>query len=83
MRIDLGKLTNSIKHNICIRVPKEEREKEAENVFEEIIADNFPNQGRKQTSRSRRHRELPSNQQSRPGAPGWLSWLSVQLQFRS
>jgi len=38
----------------------EEREKWAENVFEEIIANNFLNLG-EETSRSRRHRDLLEN----------------------
>lgn len=38
---------------------EEEREKRAENLFEQIRAENFPNL-RKETSRSRRYRELPS-----------------------
>ena len=46
---NLGGLWDNIKYtNICIiGVPKgEEREKEAENLFEEIIAENFPNLGK-------------------------------------
>ena len=36
----------------------EEREKEPENIFEDIITENFPNLGKiKQISKSRRHRE--------------------------
>ena len=43
-----------------IGVPEEEkREKGAENLFEEIKAENFPIWGSKQISRSRRHRESP------------------------
>ena len=59
----IRELSNSMKcNNICIiRVPEEEeREKRAEGLLEQIIAENFPNLGRKQTSKSRRHRELPS-----------------------
>ena len=56
-------LSDSIKYNnICIiGVPEENTETGAENLIEEIIAEHFPNLGgRKQTSRCRRHRELPS-----------------------
>ena len=56
-------LSDSIKHtNIhIIGVPeKQEGEKGAENLFEEIIAENFPDSEEGKTSKSRRHRELPS-----------------------
>ena len=38
-------LSDSIKYNeiYILGIPEEEREKEAENLFEEIIAENFPN----------------------------------------
>ena len=32
-------------HILIIGVPEEEREKELESVFEEVIAENFPNMG--------------------------------------
>ena len=54
---DLG---DSTKHtSICIiGVPEgEERKKGVENLLGKIMVENFPNQGRKQASRSRRHRE--------------------------
>ena len=56
------RFSDSIKNNnIYIRgVPEEKREKGAEGLFEEIIAENFPNWGRKQTFKSRKHRDLPS-----------------------
>ena len=43
-----GDLCNNIKHtNICIiGAPGEEREKETEKIFEEIIPKNFPNMGK-------------------------------------
>ena len=45
---------------LVLGVPeKGDEEKGAEGLLERIIADNFPNWGRKQTSKSRRHRELP------------------------
>ena len=58
----LRELCDSIKrNNICIIVvPEEEREKGAENLFEEIIAENILFWGRKKTSRSKRHRDLSS-----------------------
>jgi len=57
-------LSDSICSNICIiRVPEEERQKGAENLFEEIIAENFPHLGKETDTRSRRHRELHQNQQ--------------------
>ena len=45
----LRDLWDNIKRsNICIRgVPEEEREKGPEKTFEEIIAENFPNMGKK------------------------------------
>ena len=43
-----------------VGVPEEEWEKMAEGLFEQIIAENFPNLGRKQAFKSKRHRELPS-----------------------
>ena len=45
--------------NTCMtRVLGEEREKRAENIFRDIIAENFPNVWkRKQTFMSRKHRE--------------------------
>ena len=45
----LREIWDNIKHmNICIlRVPEgEDREKGAENIFEDIIAENFPNLGK-------------------------------------
>ena len=53
-------LWDNIKHiNICIiRVPEgEEREKGPEKIFEEIIAENFPNLGKETVTKSRKHRE--------------------------
>jgi len=43
--------------------PKEEREKE-ENIFEDIIAESFPNL-EKETSRSRKHRQLQTESTQR------------------
>ena len=57
----LRELSDSIKHNniyITGEVPEEERIKRVEGLFEEIIAENFPILGKKQASKSRRHREL-------------------------
>ena len=53
-------LSHCIKGNSIhiIGDPEEEKEKGAENLFEEIIAENFPHL--EKTSRSRRHRDLPS-----------------------
>lgn len=44
----LRKLSDSIKHNkMCILgIPEEEREKGKENLFEEILAENFPHLGK-------------------------------------
>ena len=43
MRIDLGNSVTPSTNNICIKViSEEEREKVAENLFEEIITENFP-----------------------------------------
>ena len=45
-----------------IGIPEEEeRGKGAEGVLEEIIAENFPDLGRKKALKSKRHRELPSD----------------------
>lgn len=52
-------LWDNIKYtNICIvEVPEgEEREKAPEKIFEEFIAENFPNMG-KETLKSRKHRQ--------------------------
>ena len=41
-----------------IRFPEgEEREKGLEKIYEEIIAGNFPNMGKKIINKSRKHRE--------------------------
>ena len=40
---------------------EKKREKGAEGVLEEIIAENFPNLGRKKALKFKRHRELPSD----------------------
>lgn len=45
-------------HNI--EIPEEEREKGAEISFEEIMAENFPVLGRKQTFRFRKHTRVPN-----------------------
>ena len=58
--------SDSIKCNNIhiIGVPEEEdRKKRAEDFFEQIIAEKFIICGRKQTSKSRKHRELHQNQQ--------------------
>ena len=53
-------LRESIKHkNIHSMEVPEEREKGAEGLFEETIAENFSNLG-KQTSKTRKHRKLSS-----------------------
>ena len=58
-------LSNMIKYNIhIIGIPEEGREKGAENLFEEIIDEHFTNLG-KQKSRSRRHREPPTQSSQR------------------
>ena len=54
---------DNIKHtNIwIIGLPEgEEREKGNENVFEEIMLENFPKMELKQISRSRKHRGIPN-----------------------
>ena len=63
-------LSDSIKCNIIhiIRVSEEEREKGAENIFEEITAENLPNLG-KERDRSRRYRKKShQNQQKQANA---------------
>ena len=56
----LRELSDSIKrYNICIIGVPEEEERKGYRKFEEIIANNFPNL-RKETSKSRRHREFPT-----------------------
>lgn len=44
-KTNVGDLWDNIKHdNLCIvGIPEEERENGLENVFKEIIAENFPN----------------------------------------
>ena len=54
-------LRDSIKHNFHIKeLPEEEREKRGKHLFEELVAKKSLIWRRKQTSRTRRHRELPS-----------------------
>ena len=60
--ISLRELWGNIKHtNICIigALEGEEKEEGAENLFEEIIAENLPNLERKQISKSRKHKMNP------------------------
>ena len=60
----LRELRNSMKCNNIhvIGVPEhEEREKGAEGLFEQIIAENFLIWGRIWVSKSKKHRELPLN----------------------
>ena len=59
----IREFSDSLNRNIrIIGVPEdEEREKRVEELCEQIIAENFPNLGKTQTSKSRKHRELPSN----------------------
>ena len=55
----LRDLWDNIKHTSIqiIGIPEEkEKEKGSENIFEEIIVENFPNMG-KETLKSRKHRE--------------------------
>ena len=56
----LRDLWDNIKHNniLIIGVPEgEEREKGPEKIFEEIIAENFPNMGKEKPPKSRKCRE--------------------------
>lgn len=57
MKTDLGNL--AIPSSIHLIGVPEEREKGANNLFEEITTENLPNLGR-ETSRSRRHVEPPT-----------------------
>ena len=60
----IRELSDPIKRNNIriIGIPEEEeREKGAEGILEQIIAENFPNLGKKQALKSKRHRELPSD----------------------
>ena len=58
----LREVSDTIKHsNISsMGAPKEERAKGAEGLFEQIVAENFPNLGKEMDIQIRRHRELPS-----------------------
>ena len=57
----LREFSDSIKHkNIHITEVPEEWEKWAECLFEQIIAENFPNLGKETGIQSKGHRELPS-----------------------
>ena len=60
----LRDLWDNIKHtNICIiGVPGEEREKRLENMFDEIMAENFLSWRTQQISRYRKHRESQTNE---------------------
>ena len=58
----LRDLWDNIKHtNICIiDVPEgEEREKEAENIYEDIIAENFPNLGKERVTQIQEAQRVP------------------------
>ena len=59
----IRELSDAIKWNNIriIGIPEEEREKGAEGILEQIIAENFPNLGKKQALKSKRHREFPSD----------------------
>ena len=60
----LRELSNLLKFNNIhiIGVPEdEERDKEEEGLFKQIIAEAFLIWGRTQTSKSKKHRELPLN----------------------
>ena len=46
MKIGLRDLLDNIKQSITLQCPKRKNEKGAENVFEEIIVENFPNLGK-------------------------------------
>ena len=57
----LRELSNTVKHSNSrtIRIPEREEGEKGADILEEIIAENFLNLGRKEKSRSRRHREPP------------------------
>ena len=60
----IRELSDAIKCNnihIIVIPLEEKREKGAAGVLEQIIAENFPDMGRKQALKSKRHRELPSD----------------------
>ena len=64
----LRELSDSIKHNNIhiIGIPEEE-ERGAENLFQEIITENFCNLGKEMKTRSKRHRKTPKRiNKSRP-----------------
>ena len=55
-------LRDSMKHNnIHTQEFKKERQKGAEGLLEQIIAENFPNLGKEEDIQSNRHRQLPSD----------------------
>ena len=59
----LRELSDSIKYNhICIiGIPEEEREKGAENIFEEITAENLPNLGKERDTQIQEvQKKIPS-----------------------
>ena len=58
----LRELRDSIKRNICIIAVSEvgERIKGAEGLFEKIIVENFPNEGKETDLEIQEHRDLPS-----------------------
>ena len=66
----LKKLSDSIKNsNICIIGIKEEEEKGkgSENLFEEIITENFPNLGKETNIQVQEEKETPSPKKSTKG----------------
>ena len=67
----LRDLWDNIKHsNICmIGVPEEEKKKEYEKIFEEIIAENFPNMERKIVNQVQEAQRVPYRINSRRNMP--------------
>ena len=58
----LREISDTIKCNNIhiIGVPEEERIKESEGLFEQIIVENFHNLGKETDIKSKKHKELPS-----------------------
>ena len=68
----LRELWDNVKHtNICIiGVPEgEEREKETEKIFQEIIAENFPNMGKEPLTQIQEVQQVPYKINSRRNTP--------------
>ena len=65
-------------------IPGEEREKGEEEIFETIMTGNFRQINVTNPEIQEDQRTLSRlSAKKKPGAPGWLTWLSTGLRLRS